>query len=103
MAVTEASWDLCLPPVVRYEDLVEDTRTELGRMLAFLGRNASRATLECALANREGPYHRQARRLPFDPFDRIHRRHVGLVADRVYRNLGLPRPPRSWSSQQHGA
>ncbi len=79
--------------MVRYEDLVENPATELRRMLSFLGRDASPATLECVLRNGEGPYHRRQRPLPFDPFTREQRLIIGTTADRVYSRLGLTRPP----------
>ena len=52
--------------VVRYEDLVKDTRTQLQRMLEFLQYPYTEERLDCVMKNQIETFHRKHHE--FDPF-----------------------------------
>ena len=52
--------------VVRYEDLVTDTRTQLQRMLEFLQYPCTKEQLDCVINHQVETFHRKQH--SFDPF-----------------------------------
>ena len=53
--------------VVRYEDLVADTRTELQRMLDFLNCPCTKERMDCVMDHQIETFHRKHQQ-NFDPF-----------------------------------
>ncbi len=55
--------------MVHYEDLLINTTSVLRTLLHFLGFHLSPKLADCIILNKEGNFHRQQRRLGFDPYD----------------------------------
>ncbi|KAG7303723.1 hypothetical protein JYU34_012282 [Plutella xylostella] len=54
--------------VVLYDELVDDTRSTLAGVLAFLNETVSESAMDCAMRNREGIFRRKKKLQNFDPF-----------------------------------
>ena len=65
--------------VVRYEDLVKDTKTQLERMLDFLDYPYTEERLDCVISHQIETFHRKHDH-EFDPFTtRQHLRLLGIM------------------------
>ncbi|KAJ8044702.1 WSC domain-containing protein 2 [Holothuria leucospilota] len=69
--------------IVYYEDLQNDLRNQLKRIVKFLGLSLDEQRLQCTLQHREGNFHRPKRMLSFDPFEKP----VRLVINKSIRDV----------------
>lgn len=79
--------------VVMYEDLIQQPRHELKRVLDFLHMEASPEVLNCTLTRKEGIYKRAKKPLSFDIFSPELTQTLERTKRQLYKALGLPSPP----------
>ena len=73
--------------VVRYEDLVKDTRTQLQRMLEFLQYPHSKERLDCVVNHQVETFHRKQH--VFDPFTDGQKQNFVTIMEQVQQLLNL--------------
>ena len=75
--------------VVSYDSLLNDTETELRRVLDWLGVSASEKAMSCVMSHKEGYFRRAKKQLSFNLFDDGMRDLLSRQRVKLYNRVGI--------------